>query len=108
MFNEITLIGRPTKDPVLEETDDGRKVLVFRLAVDRAGKNNEADFFKVKVWEQFGEKIAGSLKKGWLILVKGPCSLRERNVDGNKYTNAEVTANTVRYLAKPRNEKEDS
>ena len=43
MYNYVFLIGRTTKDIVIKETKDGKKVCNVVLAVRRAFKNQDGE-----------------------------------------------------------------
>ncbi|EEK8766998.1 single-stranded DNA-binding protein, partial [Listeria monocytogenes] len=50
MINQVTLVGRLTKEPELKWTAEDRAVLNLTLALNRFGKNkrvdNDADFIQ--------------------------------------------------------------
>ena len=75
MYNYVFLIGRTTKDIVIKETKDGKKVCNVTLAVRRSFKNQDGeydtDFIRVTIWENLANVIDGSVKKGELIGIKG-------------------------------------
>lgn len=108
MLNQVVLIGRLTRDPELRYTaGSGQPVASFALAVDRAFTNQqgerETDFINIVVWRKQAENCANYLKKGSLAAVSG--RLQVRSYDDNQGIRrkvAEVVANDVRFLDKPR------
>lgn len=105
-MNNVTMVGRLTKDPELRFTAGSAKaVATFTIAVDRGfGKNNEADFFRVVVWNKQGEACANYLAKGSQVAVQG--RLQNNNYetrDGEKRYSVEIVANTVEFLSKGKN-----
>ena len=46
-INQVILLGRLTRDPEQRTTPSGRTVVSFSIAVDRAGQDDQADFFDV-------------------------------------------------------------
>jgi single-strand DNA-binding protein len=102
MINNVTLVGRLTKDPELKYTPSGVAVANFTLAVNRPFKTNgenEADFINITVWRKPAENAANFLKKGSLAGVTG--SIQTRNYegsDGKRVYVTEVVADRVQFL----------
>ncbi|HCR4860899.1 TPA: single-stranded DNA-binding protein, partial [Enterococcus faecium] len=75
MINNVTLVGRLTKDPDLRYTASGTAVATFTLAVNRnftnQNGNREADFINCVIWRKPAETMATLAKKGILIGVVG-------------------------------------
>ena len=107
MLNKIILIGRLTRDIELRFTGKGKAVASFTLAVDRPFKNQkgeyEADFIKIVTWNKLAEICANNLTKGRLVAVCGRLQIRSYDgEDGQRKTIAEVVAEEVRFLDKPK------
>lgn len=106
MYNRIILVGRLTKDPECRYTPNGKAVCSMRLAVDRnmpSGQGGqEADFVNIVAWEKLAEICTNNLQKGRLILVEGRLQIRQYEKDGMRREAAEVVANNVRFLDRPR------
>ncbi len=107
MLNRIVLIGRLTREPELRFTATGTAVANFTLAVDRQRPNSqgerEADFIRVVVWGKQGETCSNYLGKGRLVAVDGRLQVRTyQGQDGQNRTAAEVVAENVRFLDRPR------
>ncbi|HAQ1466880.1 TPA: single-stranded DNA-binding protein, partial [Enterococcus faecium] len=68
MINNVTLVGRLTKDPDLRYTASGTAVATFTLAVNRnftnQNGNREADFINCVIWRKPAETMATLAKKG--------------------------------------------
>ena len=79
-YNKTTLIGRLTRDPEMKQTNSGKPMAFFSIAVDRPGNNNETDFFRVSTIGKSAEFVGNNLFKGRLVLVEGA-------VIQNKFTN---------------------
>lgn len=110
MLNRIVLIGRLTKDPELRQTQSGKAVCAFTLAVDRpfVGQdgNREADFINIVVWNKLGENCAQYLGKGKLAAVDGRLQIRSYDgQDGQRRYVTEVIADNVRFLS-PKSEQQ--
>jgi single-strand DNA-binding protein len=104
MLNQVTLIGRLTRDPELKYTPgNGIPVATFSLAVDRPFTNQdgekETDFINIVVWRKLAETCANHIGKGRLVAVVGRLQIRSyENKEGNKVKIAEVVADMVRFL----------
>lgn len=75
MINNVTLVGRLTKDPELKYTPSNVAVATFTLAVNRNFKGvngeREADFINCMMWRKQAELFAEWCKKGNLVGVTG-------------------------------------
>lgn len=107
MLNRIVLIGRLVKDPELRYTPAGLPVAGFRIAVDRpfVGQTGErqTDFIDIVVWRKLAETVANHLQKGRLVAVEGRLQIRSyQTTDGQKRQAAEVVADNVQFLDRPK------
>lgn len=102
-INQVTLMGRLTRDPEQRTTPSGKTVVRFSLAVDRQGSDDAADFFDVTAWEKLGELVVQYVTKGRRVLVQG--RLRQDSWDdkesGKKRSRVEVVATDVTFLDGP-------
>ena len=103
MLNNITLMGRLTKDPELRYTQQGTAVSSFTLAVDRdviskeTGRR-ETDFIACVAWKSGAEFVDKYFKQGQLAAVSGRLQIREwADKDGNKRWTPEVVVNNVYF-----------
>ncbi len=96
-------MGRLTRDPEQRTTTTGKTIASFSIAVDRAGQDDQADFFDVTAWEKLGDLVMQYLSKGRRVLVQG--RLRQDSWDdketGKKRSRIEVTATDVTFLDGP-------
>jgi single-strand DNA-binding protein len=111
MLNRVVLIGRLATDPELKYTPSGIAVTQFRIAVDRPmsaearsnGQEKQADFISIVAWRQSAEFAANYLGKGRLVAVEGRLQVREYTTnDGQKRRDAEVVADNLKSLDKPK------
>lgn len=102
-INQVILMGRLTRDPEQRTTTTGKTIASFSIAVDRAGQDDQADFFDITAWEKTGELVMQYLAKGRRVLVQG--RLRQDSWDdketGKKRTRVEVVASDVTFLDGP-------
>ena len=106
-MNHVVLIGNLCTDVDLKELGGERHVANFLLAVDRAAQGEEADFFRVTVWDKQAEVCARYLAKGRRVGIEGRLrSSSWQDGDGNKRSSVEVVANRVEFLSGPQDPKE--
>jgi single-strand DNA-binding protein len=100
MYNRVFLIGRLTKDPEVRYTPSGIAVARFTLAINRARKNDEADFIKITAWRKLAEICGEYLKKGRLIAIEGRLQMGSYEKEGVMRSTAEVVADNMQMLEK--------
>lgn len=103
MINNVTLVGRLTKDVELKYTPANQAVVQFVLAVNRTFKNangeRETDFINVVIWRQSAENFAKWAKKGALIGITGRIQTRNyENAQGQRVYMTEVIAENFQML----------
>ncbi|MCG1138989.1 single-stranded DNA-binding protein [Staphylococcus epidermidis] len=102
MINNVTLVGRLTKDPNVRQTQSNVTVAQFTLAVDRNFTNaqgeREADFINIVVFRNQAEQVGKYLAKGRLCGVEGRMQSRKYEKDGQMVFVTEVVANSVQFL----------
>ncbi|MEG0259392.1 MAG: single-stranded DNA-binding protein [Lysinibacillus sp.] len=106
-MNQVGLVGRVTKDPVLRQLSENRVQTHFSLAINRNFKNSrgevEADFILCTVWGRLAEHVVKYCGKGSLIGVGGRIQARSFvNEQNSKVYITEVVVEDVRfYKLKP-------
>ncbi len=103
MINNLTLIGRLTKDVELKYTPANQAVATFTLAVNRTFKNangeRESDFINCVIWRKSAENFANWVKKGALIGITGRIQTRNyENAQGQRVYVTEVIAENFQML----------
>ena len=103
MLNNVSLVGRLTKDADLRYTPSNVAVATFTLAVNRTFKNEngdrEADFINCVMWRQQAENLASWAKKGALIGITGRIQTRSYdNQQGQRVYVTEVVAEQFQLL----------
>lgn len=107
MINQVTLVGRLTRDPELRKTTDGLPVTSVTLAVSRQFRNQhgeiEADFVNCTLWKKAAENTVQYCRKGSVVGVTGRLHTRHYdNKEGKRVYVTEVVAESIRFLgAKP-------
>jgi single-strand DNA-binding protein len=101
-LNDVTLIGRLTKDPDTRMTASGTPIARFSLAVNRIKKKadgtSEADFIRVVCWNRLAEICEKFLKKGRLVSIGGRLQVDTYDYNGEKRTSFEVVADDMQML----------
>lgn len=112
MLNKVVLIGRLVKDPELRNTQSGKAVANFIIAVDRPyvadSGEREADFIPIVAWNKTAENIVKYVGKGRLIAVAGRMQVRNYEKDNVRHYVTEVIADDVRFLDRAPEESEAS
>lgn len=105
MINNVTLVGRLTRDPELRYTPSNIAIATFNMAVNRNFKNQagerEADFINCMIWRQQAENFASWVKKGNPVGITGRIQTRSyENQQGQRVYVTEVVADTFQLLEK--------
>ena len=102
-MNQVVLIGRLSRDPELKETQNGKSVASFSLAVDKYGEG--ADFINCVVWGKSAENLVKYQSKGSQIGLSGRISTRSYDdTKGNKQYVTEVIADSIEFLGNKKKE----
>lgn len=98
MLNKAILNGRLTKAPELKQTNNGKSVCSFTIAVDRNRDREKTDFINIVAWGKTAEFINQWFEKGDLITIVGRIEVRGyEDKDGNKRTATEILAEEVLF-----------
>ncbi len=102
-MNNVSLVGRITKDPELRTVSDGLVVTSFTIAINRpftnASGEREADFIFVTAWRRLAENIVKYCGKGSLVGVTGRIQTSSFDAeDGTRRYRTEVYAENVHFL----------
>lgn len=76
MLNKAFIHGRVTKDIELKQTNTGKTVASFCVAVSRQGKDAGTDWIDCVAWEKKAEFIERWFKKGSPIIIEGRLQTR--------------------------------
>lgn len=95
-MNSINLIGNICANLELKQTNSGKSVVQFNLAVQRPFAKDTTDFIPVVAWNQTAEFLCKYGKKGSKVAVSGKLTTRNyEDKNGNKRTAFEVVADTA-------------
>lgn len=101
-MNKVILMGRLTHDPEVRTTNNGTKVVIFSVAVNRRFKNADgdydADFINCVAWRQSAEFISKYFSKGRMIAIVGTLQTRKwLDYDGNTRYATEVIVEEAHF-----------
>ena len=102
-MNKLILIGNLTNDPVQTDTQSGKRVTRFTLAVNRRFQVNGekvTDFFRINAWNALGDNCYKYLAKGKKAAVTGEIQPRQyENKEGKTVMSLDVSADEVEFLS---------
>jgi len=112
VLNQIVLVGRLTKDIVLNKTDSGKKIANLSLAIPRSFKNMDGiydtDYVECILWENTALNTSEYCQKGDIVGIKGRIQSRVVTREDHKENILEVVAEKVTFLtSKKSKEKEE-
>lgn len=113
MLNNITIMGRLTRDPELRRTASGTAVANFTVAVDRdfpdkQSGQKETDFIECVAWKHTAEFVSNYFSQGRMIVASGRLQIRKwTDKDGNKRQSAEVVAENCYFGDSKKEEQEN-
>lgn len=101
-INNVTLVGRLTKDPEIRYSQQGTAICNFTVAVNRNFKTQDgqdADFINCVVFRGGAESLANYQRKGNLIGVTGRLQSRTyQNQQDQTVFVTELVADSVQFL----------
>lgn len=105
MINNVTLIGRLTRDAELRYTPNNIATAQFNIACNRNFKNAndeyDADFINCVMWREQAERFCNWTRKGMLVGIVGRIQTRSyENQQGQRVYVTEVVAETFQVLEK--------
>ena len=105
MINNVTLIGRLTRDAELRYTQTNIATAQFNIACNRNFKNAndeyDADFINCVMWREQAERFCNWTKKGMLVGIVGRIQTRNyENQQGQRVYVTEVVAESFQVLEK--------
>ena len=103
MLNNISIVGRVTKDIKLTTTANKKTFTKFNVAVPsdqkRTSAEKETDFFVCIAWQETAENIAKYFKKGSLIGLVGSMNCRYYEADGKKTPMWELNVRSFSFIS---------
>lgn len=112
MVNNVTLLGRITRDPEVKAVGNDSAVCNFTLAVNRNFKNQqgeyEADFINSVAFGNIAQRMGQYVSKGDMLAITGRIQTRnyENNMGQRVYV-TEVVANNVSFVETKKNKNQE-
>ena len=105
-LNQVSVIGRLTRDQELKYTQSGTAVMSLSIAVNRSVKQGEQwvdvpSYFDVSVWGKQAETLNQFLHKGKQIGVMGHLEQQRWQTDGQNRSRVIINADSVQLLGSP-------
>ena len=105
MINNVTLIGRLTRDPKLQYTNSNIATAQFNIACNHNFKNSngeyDADFINCVMWRDQAERFCEWTRKGMLVGITGRIQTRSyEGNDGKRVYVTEVVVENFQVLEK--------
>lgn len=110
MLNNITVMGRLTKDVELKNAGE-HKVVNNTVAVarDYAPEGQpDTDFIDIAVWDRAAERMAKNLKKGAMVVVRGRLEINSYTDKEGKSRNAASIRVSDWYFGEPKAKTENA
>lgn len=100
-INKVILVGRTVADVEHRHAASGDSTVVkFRLATDKRGRNDDADFHNVVCFNKLADNVAKYVGKGSLVGIEGRLQTRSWDKDdGTRGYMTEVIAHDVQFLS---------
>lgn len=98
-MNNVSLVGRLTRDPEIKATNSGSSYARFSVAVDRRGKDAGTDFINIVAFGKTSEFIERYFRKGQRIGINGRIQTGSyEGKDGKKVYTFDVIAENVEFV----------
>lgn len=108
-MNNVSLIGRLTKDPELKTTQSGLPVCRFTVAVDRTYSKDQTDFINCIAWRKTAEFISSYFSKGQRIALTGSIQTGSyTDKDGKTVYTTDINVNNVEFCERRKKSDSDS
>lgn len=98
MHNQITLVGRWTRDTEIKMSGNGTEILNGSLAVNDPYRKDHTDFVDVTAFKQLALNTNQYTGKGSKVLVGGKLQQQRWEKDGQKRSKHVVIANQIVFL----------
>ena len=99
-FNKVILAGRISSEIDYKETQTGKTVAKFSIAVNRrTSQGQETDFFNITAWNQSADIVAKYFDKGQSICIEGSLRVSKWEDDeGNPRSRIDIIAENVSFV----------
>ncbi len=103
MLNQVVLVGRLTRDVIVNKSDKGIKVATVSLAIPRSFKNADGiydtDFVDCVAFDNVAANTSEYCSKGDIVGVKGRIQSRVIENDGKKEYATDIVCEKITFLS---------
>ena len=112
-MNNVSIIGRLTRDPELKRTQSNISYVRFTLAVNRSftdeSGERQADFISCIAWRAQAENLARFMKQGSQIGLVGRIQTGSYESDKGTIYTTDIVADNIQFLeSKPKQDNKDN
>lgn len=97
-MNTVVLLGRITAPLELKQTQSGKSVVSFSLAVKRPYEKDVTDFYNVTAWNKQAELLSMYVDKGNRLCVRGHLQNSSWEKNGQKHYRTDIVAEEVLFV----------
>lgn len=97
-MNNVSLVGRLAREPEIRRTSEGLAIATFTVAVNRARKDDGADFISCKAFRGTAETLERFFHKGKEIALTGRISTGSYEKDGRTIYTTDVIADRIFFI----------
>jgi single-strand DNA-binding protein len=103
-YNKAILVGRLTKDPESQYSQNGKQIAKFTMAVDRQFKKEgeaqaQTDFLRIVCFGKTAEFVGNYFQKGKLVMVEGKIQVSKYQAqDGSTRYSTDIIADNVKFM----------
>ncbi len=105
--NKVIIIGNITRDPVIKNTENNKKIALFTIATNRYFKTadgeskSEAEFHNCVAWWNLADRVEKHLLKGKLVYAEWRLKTRViEKEDWDKIYKTEIVVSNLIFLNK--------
>lgn len=98
-MNQVNLIGMVYGDPIIRQSQNGKKVVNFTLSVPRSYDKKHFDFVSCRAWERVADIVEKWCPKGTRIGVNGSLQTSTYDSNGKKVYQMSVVALGIDLIA---------
>ena len=110
MLNQIILVGRLTRDIVVNKSENGTKVATISIAIPRSFKNSDGlydtDFVSCVAFDNIAENTSEYCKKGDIVGIKGRIQSKVIEKDEKKEYTLDIICEKITFLSSRSKEEE--
>ena len=111
ILNQVVLVGRLTRDVVVNKSENGVKVSTITLAIPRSFKNidgnYDTDFVDCLAFDQVASNTQEYCKKGDIVGIKGRIQSKVVEENNIKKNIMEIITEKVTFLSSKSSKEED-